>query len=363
MSTNKIIFVDYTSSHTHTSIKNRAIGASEYQFYNLIEKLSIYKHIYCYNFIKNIIEIDNITYDNFDNFTDNISNDDIIIFQRFLPNNQAVLNKISKNMIYLWIHDITGPTLFLKNDTTLKKFYANDSIKFKEDYLNNIHNNENYKFIYNSLFCKKLFEEYLLKYDITIKENRNHLIYNILYDDELKIINNNKQININNIVYASAWQKGIEKVISIFDFIYTKDNSITLTLMSPGYDYHNFKDYEQSLKDKYKDNIVILGPVNKQEYAQVIQSACCVISSTFQETFGCVFAESYYLGTPVIADKKSGAVVEIIGEEHIVNYNNYDEVYNKFMEIKNNRDKLIINLGEKFSLDYNLKLWKHLLNI
>jgi glycosyltransferase involved in cell wall biosynthesis len=128
--------------------------------------------------------------------------------------------------------------------------------------------------------------------------------------------------------------------------------------MSPGYDYRHFKDYEQSLKYKYKDNIVILGPVNKQEYAQVIKTACCVMSSMFQETFGCVFSESYYLGTPVIADKNSGAVIEIIGEENIVNYNNYDEVYNKFMEIKNNRDNLIIDLDEKFSLDYNLKLWK-----
>lgn len=358
-----IIFVDYTSSHTHSSIKNRAIGASEYQFYNLIKQISNYKHIYCYNFIKEIIEIDNITYDNFDNFIDNISNDDIIIFQRFLPNNQIILNKILNNKIYLWIHDISGPALFLKNDTQLQNYYTNNNIKFKEDYLNNIQNNKNYNFIYNSLFCKKLFGEYLLKYDITIDENRNHLIYNILYDDELKIINDNKQININNIVYASAWQKGIEKVISIFDFIYTKDNSITLTLMSPGYDYHNFKDYEQKLKDKYKNNIIILGPLNKQEYAHIIKKSCCVISSTFQETFGCVFAESYYLGTPVIADKKSGAVIEIIGEENIVNYNNYDEVYNKFIEVKNNRDKLIINLDEKFSLDYNLKLWKHLLNI
>ena len=365
MTSNNIIFVDYTSSHTHSSIKNRPIGASEYQFYNLIEKLSNYTHIYCYNFMEKIIKIDNITYDNFNNFVDHISNDDIIIFQRFLPNNQIILNKIQNNKVYLWIHDITASSLFLRNDTTLINYYANNNnnIQFKKDYLNNIQTNKNYNFIYNSLFCKKLFEEFLLKYDIVIEENRNHLIYNILYEEELKTTNEINKININNIVYASAWQKGIEKVISIFDFIYEKDNSTTLTLMSPGYDYHNFKDYEQKLKNKYKDNIVILGPVTKQEYAQVIKTACCVISSTFQETFGCVFAESYYLGTPVIADNKSGAVVEIIGQENIINYNNYNEVYNKFIEIKRNRNKFTIQLDEKFLLDYNLKLWKGLLNI
>ena len=158
MVNNKIIFVDLTSSNTHLSIKNKAIGASEYQFYNLIEKLSNYKHIYCYSTIKNIIEIDNITYDNFDNFVENISNDDIIIFQRFLPNNQIILNKIMNNKIYLWIHDLPGPHLFLNNVSTLQKIYHNDSIKFKEDYLNNIQANKNYNFIYNSLFCKKKFE-------------------------------------------------------------------------------------------------------------------------------------------------------------------------------------------------------------
>ena len=138
---------------------------------------------------------------------------------------------------------------------------------------------------------------------------------------------------------------------------------ILYSLKIIGYDYHKYKNYQQLLKNKYKDNILILGPLNKQEYAQVIQSACCVISSTFQETFGCVFAESYYLGTPVIADINSGAVIEIIEKENIVNYNNYDEVYNKFTTVKNNRDKYIIKLDEKFFLDYNLKLWKKLLNI
>ena len=53
----------------------------------------------------------------------------------------------------------------------------------------------------------------------------------------------------------------------------------------------------------------------------------------------------------------------VIEKENIVNYNNYDEVYNKFTTVKNNRDKCIIKLDEKFFLDYNLKLWKQLLNI
>jgi len=361
MNNSKIIFVDYTSSYTHNSIKNIAIGASEYQFYNLIEKLSKYTHIYCYNFKKEYIKIDNITYNNFNNFSINVSDNDIIIFQRFLPSDQTLLNKISNNKIYLWIHDIPNYSIFLQNNNTLYNLYNNDNIKFKEDYLNNIQNNKNYNFIFNSLMCKRLFDKYIERFNIIIEDDRTYIIYNILYNDELTTIYSS--INYNNIVYASAWQKGIEKVISIFDYIHNKDNNITLTLMSPGYDYHKFIDYQQILKDKYQDKIIILGPLNKKEYSKVIKSSCCVVSSRFIETFGCVFAESYYLGTPVIADKHSGAVIEIIGDKNIVDYDNYEEVYNKFIEIKNNRDTLNINLDEKFSLEYNLKLWKDLLNI
>ena len=60
---NKLIFIDITSNHDHNSIKNIAIGASEYQFYNLIEKMSNYcDEIICYNNKVNIIKIKNINY-------------------------------------------------------------------------------------------------------------------------------------------------------------------------------------------------------------------------------------------------------------------------------------------------------------
>jgi glycosyltransferase involved in cell wall biosynthesis len=359
----KIIFVDYTSANNQNSIKNKAIGASEYQMYNLLEELSKYTHIYCFNFTNRETIIDNITYNHFDNLINfNINEDDIIIFQRFLPHDENLLNKIKNNKKYLWIHDITHHSIFLKNDQNIiNKYNSNEEI-FKEEILYPIINNETIYFICNSLACKNMFINFLSRFNVKINENKLHLIYNILYENEL-ITDDNFIINENNIVYASAWQKGIEKVISVFDYIFNKNNNITLTLMSPGYDYHNFQDYKKMLEEKYGDNIIILGPMNKREYAKIIKSACCVLSSTFYETFGCVFAESYYLGTPVIADNRSGAVVEIIGKENIVNYNNPEEVYNKFIDIKNNRNILNIKLDEKFCFDYNLHSWLEILFI
>jgi len=357
---NKIIFVDYTCGLTHSSIKNIPIGGSEFQFYNLIYNLSKTFEIVCYNSINDILKIDNITYDNCNNFPSDLCINDIIIFQRFLPYEHEVMNKLNNNRIYLWVHDIPHFSIFLKNTDNLCNYYNCNNEKFKNDYLIPIQKNSNINFILNSLACKEAFNKFLSKFNVSIEEHRKHIIYNILYVEEFNNEDNVK-IDINNIAYGSAWSKGIKKIVDIFDYIYRKDSNVTLSLMNPGYDYDNFKAYAIQLKEKYGENVIIYGPLKKKDYSKVIKTACCVFAPSFYETFGGVFAESYYLGTPVIADKHSGAVVEIIGKENIVDYNNIDEVYNKYVEIRNDRYKLNINLDEKFTLDYNINLWVKLL--
>lgn len=356
----KIIFVDYTSSYTHINVKNRSIGASEYQLYNLIETLSKYIHIYCFNYL-NYIKIDNVTYDNFNKLINfEIDENDVIVFQRFLSFDKLLLNKISKNKKFLWIHDISGFSIFMRNDHLEINKHSHETLK--NNILLPIQNDGTFQFICNSNNCKLLFVNFLSRFDIKINDERIFMIYNILYDFEL-IVDKNIKPDKNSMVYASAWSKGIDEIINIFDYIYKKNNNLKLTLMNPGYDYNSYQQYIIVLKNKYGDKINILGPTNKIEYSKVMQSTCCVFSGSRNETFGCVFAESYHFGTPVIADKTSGAVCEIIGINNIVNYNNLEEVYNKFIEIQKNRDNLNIQLDEKFYLKYNIVKWCKLLEI
>jgi glycosyltransferase involved in cell wall biosynthesis len=200
------------------------------------------------------------------------------------------------------------------------------------------------------------------KYDINIEKYRLNIIYNILYENEfLDIKNKYIERNFNNIVYASAWQKGIEKIIEIFDYIININNNIKLILMSPGYDLENYREYIDFLNNKYPNNIIILGSLNKEKYAEIIKSSLCVLSSTFEETFGCVFSESYYLGIPVIADFRSGAVKEIIDNNFIVNYDNCEEVYEKILFLQNNSSNINIKLNDIFLKDYNVDKWIKLL--
>jgi glycosyltransferase involved in cell wall biosynthesis len=99
----------------------------------------------------------------------------------------------------------------------------------------------------------------------------------------------------------------------------------------------------------------------KYDYAILVRSSLCVLTTTYQETFGCVFSESYYLGTPVIADIRSGAVKEIIDNNYIVNYDNPSEIYSKIKKLQIIRNNLIIELEEKFLFENNFKKWLKLL--
>jgi glycosyltransferase involved in cell wall biosynthesis len=213
-----------------------------------------------------------------------------------------------------------------------------------------------------SNYIKELFINYFKNHDLKLEDNRLNTIYNILYEDEfMKIKNTDVAVNKNYITYASAWQKGIEQVVRVFDYAKNVDPELKLVLLSPGYDWNNFTDYSNKLKEKYKDDIIIHGPVNKEQYSKIIKESMVVLTTTFSETFGCVFAETYYLGTPVIMDYRSGAVKEIIDNEYIVNFDNKKETIDKILYVKKNRDNIHVHLDDKFMLEYNIQLWLKLL--
>jgi hypothetical protein len=359
----KIVLLDITSNNDHINIKNKAIGASEYQLYNLVNVLSKNYNITCYN-NKNNTTIDNIIYKSWqkDLLIDQIEQNTNIIIQRMLPNvKKEVYDKIKNNKIYLWVHDLISNDYFLFNYTGDERKYYNNSNNFKDEILQTIYENKNIHFVFVSNYIKEQFIIFFKKYNIVFKKYRLNVIYNILYEEEfINIKNNNIVVNKNYITYASAWQKGIEQVINVFDHAKKVDNDLKLVLLSPGYDWNNFKDYADNLKTKYKDDVIIHGPVNKEEYSKIIKESMVVLTTTFRETFGCVFAESYYLETPVIADYRSGAVKEIIDNNYIVNFDNKQETVNKILYLKQNRDNIKIKLDDKFMLDYNIHLWNKL---
>lgn len=360
-----LIFYDTTSNDTQNSIKDRGIGASEYQFYNLIENITSFsneKNI-CFNQIQENLIIKNNLYTNYNFFLDtNFDDNSIILIQRFFPLDQMVRNKIFNYKTFLWIHDIPGMYTFAGHDPKINDFYHNNPDCYKIFLKENFVDKKSIYFILNSYHTKQMFIDYLYSYNITIEEERLNVIYNILYEDEFLSIKNKPSVTITNqLVYASAWQKGIEDVISVFDYIIQKDNTFIMVLMNPGYGMERYDNYISFLKTKYPHNIVIKNSLCKKEYSEIIKESLCVFTSRFNETFGCIFAESYYLGTPVIADIGSGAVKEIIDKNYIVNYDDKEQVFKLIKEIEKKRKYINIQLQEKFLYNKNINIWKNLL--
>jgi glycosyltransferase involved in cell wall biosynthesis len=117
------------------------------------------------------------------------------------------------------------------------------------------------------------------------------------------------------------------------------------------------------MREKFGKNVEILGPQNKEKYAEIIKSCLCLLVSTFPETFGCVFTESHYLGTPVIADYRSGAVADHLDKDFVMNYDDPESVYMKLEWLRKERMTLNVQLDEKFMFKPNFEKWKKLLNL
>ena len=346
--THALVCLDSTTALTHAVITNRAIGASEYQLYSLLNQLKNRITIRCYNHQNYPNVIDSIQYDSFNSLVCNKT--DTVLIQRFYPINDIILAKIKHNKKLIWIHDLPDMNIFLGNDVAKERYYRGNMELFKHQIVLPILNDPRIHFIANSNHTYNLFMTFIRNHAGVTSFARCHVIYNILYGDEFDTTPITKIPK--RLIYASAWQKGIETVIDVFRYILKHDSGYTLSLLSPGYDWGNFKEYATELKSEFGDRIVIMGPSTKKELANAIKEACCCLSSTFNETFGCVFAESYYLGTPVIADRRSGAVREIIGDEHIVDYDNNESVWLKLHRLNPH-----VSLNSNFLVEPNFTKW------
>lgn len=345
----RVIFIDNTNIENlnHRDIKNRAIGASEYQYYNLIGEFSkLNLDIICYNTIKNEEIIDNIHYKNINNLaTDTFFASDKIIIQRY----GHLASPFIQNKVFIWFHDCVCPNVLTFPNSTCT------------DSLDIMFQRKNIHFIFNSESCKQLYCQYFLQHGIVFEKTRYKVIYNILYEDDFKEFKDTTHdVDKNALVFGSAWCKGIDKIIELFRHLVKLNTELKLVLLSPGYDYSVWQDYRIQIETEFKEKIIILGPLDKKKYCEVLKSSLCVLSTLWFETFGCIFAESYYLGTPVIASHQSGAIKEIIDNRFIVDYNSPDIVSERIKELQQSieNNNIHIQLDNKFLVEENMFLWK-----
>jgi glycosyltransferase involved in cell wall biosynthesis len=330
----------------HLSIVNAGGGASELLFYTLAHNLSKDYKIIIYNSEKEQLTLDNIEYNYFNrnnlDFIKNIDNSVFIIQRHF---DIAIdLHKInSKNKYILWSHDY------------LEYSFSNLSGNYSNDYINAYYSKNAISIVAVSHFHK---DNVISKFPNTSI----YVIYNALFPElYVKCDSTNIDFNNNHIIFASSWSKGLHNVINIACEYYKVNSSFKLLLLKPSYDMcnYNFSIYPF---------INVLGNIkNKSEYCKLLQSCLCVLTTSFQETFGCIFAEALHLGVPVIGDNSIRAgFQEIIPKEYLCNFRDTQEVIKKINTLKeqrqnhNSEQKLNITLDSKFYSQQIIEQWKKL---
>lgn len=324
---NKLYFLDISSGKNHKSITGEACGASEYQFYTLIKKLSLKYECLCFHNTKRPKTIDGISYFPIKELK-NVNNEKILLL-RFIPSKKSELYcTLRNNNIFLYCQDINFDKVY--------------------NWADNDNSEEDLHEINPFLVCVSNYHK-----DVFVSSSTKKLniitIYNSLINEEFSKRRIEKDPFL--ITYASAWSKGIKLVLEKCEEIYRKDRRYKLNILSPGYADNNQIDLP--------DNTTIVGRMDKEKYSELIMKSLCVIMPKFNESCGVVAIESNYLGTPVICDHKSGAVPEIINSNFAINYE--DEMFETVEKIRNSQKTCSSIVDERFNLERNVKKWEELL--
>jgi glycosyltransferase involved in cell wall biosynthesis len=315
----------------HTNVNREGCGASELLFYNTLLSLSKFYKIDVYNH-SNRLRLDDIEYRDYDSFNENQG--DTTIVQRYFDKLINLHKQFPNNKYILWSHD------FLENG------YITVQGEYSLEYINSYFKNNGITTVAVSNFHKNNIKSKFPDIEIVV-------IYNALFPGIFPKIQN--VVKKNEITFASNWAKGLENVLNIMKEYYKRDPTIKLNLLKPSYCemQPDFKDYPF---------INVIGTIrDKTEYSRLISQSICVLTTSYAETFGCIFAESLHLGTPVVADRNvSAGFHEFVEERYRVNFKNCHEVIESIESIKNNNP--VVDLHPQFYETEIIEQWKTLIN-
>jgi beta-1,4-mannosyl-glycoprotein beta-1,4-N-acetylglucosaminyltransferase len=313
----------------HDTINVQGCGASEVLFYNTAFSLSKIFKVNVYNHNGSCL-IDNVSYKDYNSFN---TQGQVTIVQRHFDV-LINLHKQFNNTYYLWSHD------YLDNG------FSHLRGEYSREYINEYFKNNGISIIAVSQFHKQHLETILPGVNVIV-------IYNALFERVFPKIERNCTEN-DYVIFGSNWYKGLDHVLNVMREL-NKTESVNLLLLKPSYcemerDFSNYP------------FVKVIGTVkNKTEYCKLIANSICVLTTSYPETFGCIFAESLHLGTPVVADQSvSAGFHEFIENEYKVDFKNVFQVIEKIKFIKNNNP--VVKLGNQFYENEIINEWKKIIS-
>lgn len=233
-------------------------------------------------------------------------------------------------------------------------FYDNDTAKYRK-FFQSIKIEDFKKIIFVSELDEKIFKAQFpdLKREMIVCNNL--IDYNKILEKSKEKIELERQ-NIPTFINVGRHdekQKKISRIINATEKLKKQGYEFRVLLVGKG---TSTKEYEQNIKDKKLDNIIILG-AKKNPYPYFKISDCFLLSSQF-EGYPVVFIESQILELPIITTDISDSKKDIDGKYGIVVENSEKGVYKGMKTFLDKRINTTKFEPEKYNKDIANKVRK-----
>lgn len=116
-----------------------------------------------------------------------------------------------------------------------------------------------------------------------------------------------------------------------------------------------------SKKENIEEKILFTGNIDNQEVRKILKKVDLSIITSDREGFSYFFAESLIYNTPIISTDVAD-IKDIIGNNYIIPFNDYNKLNEKINYVKDNYDKVLKDFQEKFEYAQNKFTIENMLN-
>jgi glycosyltransferase involved in cell wall biosynthesis len=155
------------------------------------------------------------------------------------------------------------------------------------------------------------------------------------------------------LVFLSSPHKGLDQVYEAFQVLRRRIPTLRLHVANPGYLERRFPDLE---------GVLPLGALPHDQVVRHLRDALCLFypQSTFEETFGLVFAEAHAVGTPVLAHPLGAAPEVVACDRQLCDVTDIDEVCERIARWRDG-DRPGPAPRPELELDAVIEVWEGLL--
>lgn len=192
-------------------------------------------------------------------------------------------------------------------------------------------------------------------------------IYNIPVPIIYKFSKKNNKVNYNNIIFITEFVKikNYQGIKILLDKINQSDLNVNnVNIFGDGKFYLKFKN--SIINNKYNFNVIFHGYKKLDIMEKYLQNSFFLINISKSESYSRSIVESFKCNLPVLSFKSTGPN-ELIQNECLVNYKDYNSIINKLLFFYNNKDQYLllkknINNFDKNYIPFKIvKKWSNLI--